>query len=203
MTPAASPPTTMANANPPNASPRPQTRLGQTIFGELDLFRLDTGGLDGFGLGRRDACRRESQPQPLRERGAGFRGVDIGRAGVALDRCRGRRGRASRRIARRAVGAASSSYAGHLAWTPGQATRCGPDREMHAARRARTGPRSCAVGPIRSAAMTRQCARPDCAEHATSTFGYDYRESRVWLVDLTEEPHPLDLRHVPPPRRTP
>ncbi len=38
--------------------------------------------------------------------------------------------------------------------------------------------------------MTRQCARPDCAEHATSTFGYDYRESTVWLVDLTEEPHP-------------
>jgi hypothetical protein len=38
--------------------------------------------------------------------------------------------------------------------------------------------------------MTRQCARPDCADHATSTFGSDYRESTVWLVDLTEEPHP-------------
>lgn len=40
--------------------------------------------------------------------------------------------------------------------------------------------------------MTRQCARPDCAEHATSTFGYDYRESTVWLVDLTEAPHPAN-----------
>lgn len=38
--------------------------------------------------------------------------------------------------------------------------------------------------------MTRQCARPDCAEHATSTFGYDYGQGTVWLVDLTEEAHP-------------
>jgi hypothetical protein len=38
--------------------------------------------------------------------------------------------------------------------------------------------------------MTRQCARPDCAEQATSTFGYDYRAGTVWLVDLADEPDP-------------
>jgi hypothetical protein len=38
--------------------------------------------------------------------------------------------------------------------------------------------------------MTRQCARPDCAEQATSTFGYDYASSTVLLGDLAGEPHP-------------
>jgi hypothetical protein len=38
--------------------------------------------------------------------------------------------------------------------------------------------------------MTRQCARPGCAEHASSTFGYAYAERTVWLVDLTDEPDP-------------
>jgi hypothetical protein len=40
--------------------------------------------------------------------------------------------------------------------------------------------------------MTRQCARPDCADHATSTFGYDYGESTVWLADLADEAHPAN-----------
>lgn len=45
--------------------------------------------------------------------------------------------------------------------------------------------------------MTRQCARPGCAEHACATFGYAYGERTVWLVDLTDEPHPAtyDLCH--------
>jgi hypothetical protein len=38
--------------------------------------------------------------------------------------------------------------------------------------------------------MTRQCARPDCAEQATATFDYDYGESTVVLSDLAVEPHP-------------
>lgn len=38
--------------------------------------------------------------------------------------------------------------------------------------------------------MTRQCARPDCADQATATFGYDYGERTVWLTDLATEPHP-------------
>ncbi|MEJ5254707.1 MAG: DUF3499 family protein [Acidimicrobiales bacterium] len=38
--------------------------------------------------------------------------------------------------------------------------------------------------------MTRQCARPGCAESASSTFGYDYAQRTVWLVELTGEPHP-------------
>jgi len=38
--------------------------------------------------------------------------------------------------------------------------------------------------------MTRHCARPGCADQATSTFGYAYAERIVWLVDLTNEPHP-------------
>lgn len=41
------------------------------------------------------------------------------------------------------------------------------------------------------ATVTRQCARPDCAERASSTFGYDYEQRTVWLVDLTDEPHPM------------
>lgn len=38
--------------------------------------------------------------------------------------------------------------------------------------------------------MTRQCARPECADQATATFGYAYGESTVWLGDLADEPHP-------------
>jgi hypothetical protein len=38
--------------------------------------------------------------------------------------------------------------------------------------------------------MRRQCARPGCAEQATSTFGFDYAGQIVWLVDLTEDDHP-------------
>lgn len=38
--------------------------------------------------------------------------------------------------------------------------------------------------------MTRQCARPGCADRATSTFEYAYAEQTVWLADLTDEPHP-------------
>lgn len=48
--------------------------------------------------------------------------------------------------------------------------------------------------------MTRQCARPGCAEHAASTFGYDYGARTVWLADLSDEPHPatydMCLRHA-------
>ncbi len=40
--------------------------------------------------------------------------------------------------------------------------------------------------------MTRQCARPDCAEGASATLGYDYGQSVVWLADLAAEPHPMN-----------
>lgn len=45
--------------------------------------------------------------------------------------------------------------------------------------------------------MTRQCARPGCADAATSTFGFDYADQTVWLVDLRAEAHPAtyDLCH--------
>jgi hypothetical protein len=38
--------------------------------------------------------------------------------------------------------------------------------------------------------MTRQCARPDCADQAKSTFGYHYTDRTVWLGDLADDPHP-------------
>jgi hypothetical protein len=38
--------------------------------------------------------------------------------------------------------------------------------------------------------MSRQCARPGCADRATSTFAYAYADSTVWLLDLADEPHP-------------
>lgn len=38
--------------------------------------------------------------------------------------------------------------------------------------------------------MTRQCARPGCANSADATLGYDYAERVVWLVDLSDQPHP-------------
>lgn len=48
--------------------------------------------------------------------------------------------------------------------------------------------------------MSRQCARPGCASRATSTFGYAYAESTVWLTDLADEGHPstydLCARHA-------
>lgn len=39
--------------------------------------------------------------------------------------------------------------------------------------------------------MSRHCARPGCADQACATFGYDYGERVVWLVDLNTEPHPF------------
>lgn len=45
--------------------------------------------------------------------------------------------------------------------------------------------------------MTRQCNRNGCCEPAAATFGYDYAERTVWLVDATDTPHPAtyDLCH--------
>lgn len=39
--------------------------------------------------------------------------------------------------------------------------------------------------------MRRTCARPGCAETASSTLSYDYRERSVWLGSLSDEPHPM------------
>jgi len=48
--------------------------------------------------------------------------------------------------------------------------------------------------------VVRQCSRTGCAEAATATLAYDYRQSRVWLEQLYEEsdPHRYDLceRHA-------
>jgi hypothetical protein len=38
--------------------------------------------------------------------------------------------------------------------------------------------------------MSRQCARPACAEPAHATFAYRYAERTVWLLDLADEAHP-------------
>jgi hypothetical protein len=38
--------------------------------------------------------------------------------------------------------------------------------------------------------MDRQCARPGCAAPATATFGFDYGQQVVWLVELSSEAHP-------------
>ncbi|MCU0270883.1 MAG: DUF3499 family protein [Acidimicrobiales bacterium] len=45
--------------------------------------------------------------------------------------------------------------------------------------------------------MSRQCNRPACSEPAAATYGYDYAERTVWLVDVTTQPHPAtyDLCH--------
>lgn len=47
------------------------------------------------------------------------------------------------------------------------------------------------IGSVAFGAMSRQCARPACAEHASTTLGYDYRRGMVWLTDLSAEPHPM------------
>lgn len=48
--------------------------------------------------------------------------------------------------------------------------------------------------------MARQCSRTGCSEPATATLSYRYRQSQVWLDDLSpeREPHLYDLcrRHA-------
>jgi hypothetical protein len=39
--------------------------------------------------------------------------------------------------------------------------------------------------------MTRQCARPGCAQHAAATLAYDYAGQTAWLDRLASEPHPM------------
>lgn len=39
--------------------------------------------------------------------------------------------------------------------------------------------------------MARRCARPDCHVVATTTLGYDYPESTVWIAALSEAAHPM------------
>jgi hypothetical protein len=39
--------------------------------------------------------------------------------------------------------------------------------------------------------MTRQCARPGCAQSAVATLTYDYRNQAAWLDRLAPEPHPM------------
>jgi uncharacterized protein DUF3499 len=50
------------------------------------------------------------------------------------------------------------------------------------------------------AAVSRHCSRTGCAERATVTLTYQYRQAQVWLDDLTGErdPHAYDLcaRHA-------
>ena len=46
--------------------------------------------------------------------------------------------------------------------------------------------------------MTRQCARPGCAQSAVATLTYDYSSQAAWLDRLSPEPHPMthDLCHA-------
>lgn len=39
--------------------------------------------------------------------------------------------------------------------------------------------------------MRRRCARPGCAEGATTTLSYDYSAATVWLEALAVEGHPM------------
>lgn len=39
--------------------------------------------------------------------------------------------------------------------------------------------------------MTRQCARPGCAQPAVATLTYDYANQAAWLERLAREPHPM------------
>jgi hypothetical protein len=39
--------------------------------------------------------------------------------------------------------------------------------------------------------MARRCARPDCAQAASTTLAYEYETSTVWLAPLSEEAHPM------------
>lgn len=39
--------------------------------------------------------------------------------------------------------------------------------------------------------MARRCARPDCADGASTTLAYDYTSSIVWLASLSTEAHPM------------
>lgn len=39
--------------------------------------------------------------------------------------------------------------------------------------------------------MTRQCARPGCAQPAVATLAYDYSSQAAWLDRLSPEPHPM------------
>ena len=186
----------MASANPPNASPRPQRGLGSPSSVSSTCAGPTLAGSTGSALAvatpagesrNPSRCENVVRVSPVSVAPVSRRRRRARSAGLAG---RGRRGRGP--------GVSPGARLGPLLLlTPvtslGHRVRLrGAPRTAKCTQRrpARTGPRSCAVGPIRSAAMTRQCARPDCAEHATSTFGYDYRESRVWLVDLTEEPHP-------------
>lgn len=43
----------------------------------------------------------------------------------------------------------------------------------------------------------RKCARPTCNAAAVATLSYSYAESTVWIVDLSDESHPMthDLCH--------
>ena len=41
------------------------------------------------------------------------------------------------------------------------------------------------------ASMARRCARPDCAEVASTTLAYEYATSTVWIGPLAEESHPM------------
>lgn len=41
------------------------------------------------------------------------------------------------------------------------------------------------------AGMARRCARPDCADGASTTLAYDYANSTVWLASLSAESHPM------------
>jgi hypothetical protein len=43
--------------------------------------------------------------------------------------------------------------------------------------------------------MRRQCSRPGCAEPASATLSYQYRDAVVWIGDLAPErnPHDYDL----------
>ena len=54
--------------------------------------------------------------------------------------------------------------------------------------------------PVASAAVTRQCSRPGCAEAAEATLTYQYSRSVAWLDALSDDrdPHGYDLcaRHA-------
>jgi hypothetical protein len=40
--------------------------------------------------------------------------------------------------------------------------------------------------------MNRRCARPGCADAATTTLSYVYAQRVVWLDDLVAEDHPAN-----------
>ncbi|MHB1137559.1 MAG: DUF3499 family protein [Microthrixaceae bacterium] len=39
--------------------------------------------------------------------------------------------------------------------------------------------------------MSRSCARPGCGHPAVATLSYAYRDSIVWLEELSPEAHPM------------